>query len=217
MDTDTTAVFLAPAEYVDSHHRAIQAVARDLAPPGLAAAARAQAIFRFVRDVRYGHDSFADLESYRASSVLAAGQGYCVGKAALFAALARASGLPCKVAFADVSNHLASPRLAAAMGTDLFAWHGYNEILLGGRWLKVSPTFDAPLCARFGVAPLDFDGVSDAILQAFDGQGRAFMRYERAHGAFHDTPARFLRAEMARLYPDVAGPGGVPADLRRRD
>jgi hypothetical protein len=80
----------------------------------------------------------------------------------------------------------------------------------------VSPTFDAPLCARFGVAPLAFDGASDAILQAYDGQGRAFMAYVKVHGAFHDTPAQFLRAEMARLYPAVAGPDGVPEALRRR-
>lgn len=217
MDTDSNAVFLAAAEYVDSDHPAIRAAARDIAPPSLGPAERAQAIFHFVREVRYGHDSFADIETYRASSVLAAGQGYCVGKAALFAALARAAGLPCKVAFADVTNHLASPRLTAALGTDLFAWHGYNEVLVDGRWRKVCAAFDAAVCARFGVASLEFDGVSDAILQPYDGEGRAFMAYVKVHGAFHDTPARFLRAEMARLYPRVAGPGGVPPHLRRRD
>ena len=40
---------------------------------------------------------------------------------------------------------------------------------------------------------------SDALLQAYDGDGRTFMRYEVMHGAFHDVPVKFLIAEMARL------------------
>jgi hypothetical protein len=89
------------------------------------------------------------------------------------------------------------------MGTNLFAWHGFTEIFFNGRWVKASPTFNATLCARFGVAPLDFDGTSDALLQAYDGAGRDFMRYETMHGAFHDVPAKFLKREMARLYPQL--------------
>lgn len=78
-------------------------------------------------------------------------------------------------------------------------------MFLDGRWVKASPTFNSTLCSRFGVAPLEFDGGSDALLQAYDGEGRAFMRYEVLHGAFHDVPAKFLVAEMARLYPTLQG------------
>jgi hypothetical protein len=55
------------------------------------------------------------------------------------------------------------------MGTDVFAWHGYAELHLDGRWLKVSPTFDPATCRRAGVAALEWDGARDALLQAFDG------------------------------------------------
>lgn len=41
-------------------------------------------------------------------------------------------------------------------------------------------------------------------VQAYDGEGRTFMRYEVMHGSFHDVPARFLRAEMARVYSAAA-------------
>ena len=37
------------------------------------------------------------------------------------------------------------------------------------------------------------------------------MRYEVLHGAFHDVPAKFLIAEMARLYPSLKGPRGRSA------
>jgi transglutaminase-like putative cysteine protease len=193
------AVCLAPAEYIDSHHPLVAAqVCRLRAAAGTERDA-ARAIYYFVRDLTYEGGDFEDLEIYRASSVLAAGHGYCVGKASLCAALARAAGIPARISFADVRNHLASPRLLRAMGTDIFAWHGYTELFLGAAWIKVSPTFDIGTCQRAGVAALEFDGEHDAMLQSFDGASS--MRYVREHGAFHDVPARFLAAEMQRLYP----------------
>jgi len=193
------AVFLAPAEYIDSHHPVVAAQAGRLRTAAGTERDIARAIYYFVRDLTYEGGDFEDLEIYRASSVLAAGHGYCVGKASLCTALARAAGIPARISFADVRNHLASPRLLRAMGTDTFAWHGYTELLLGASWIKVSPTFDIGTCQRAGVAALDFDGDHDAMLQSFDGASS--MRYMREHGPFHDVPARFLAAEMHRLYP----------------
>jgi transglutaminase-like putative cysteine protease len=198
-ETSTMAVYLAPAEFIDSDHPSIIAVAGELCHDTDGARAAAQAIYRFVRDFTYEGDDFEDLEIFRASTVLAAGHGYCVSKASLGVALARAVGIPARIGFADVRNHLASPRLLQAFGTDTFAWHGYVELCLGASWVKVSPTFDAETCRRSSVALLEFDGVHDALLQAFDGDRS--MDYVKWHGTFHDVPARFLAAEMLRLYP----------------
>jgi transglutaminase-like putative cysteine protease len=197
--TSALAVYLAPAEYIDSDHPSITAQTGVLCAAAAADRDAAVGIYQFVRDLPYEGGDFEDLEIYRASSVLTAGRGYCVGKASLCTALYRAAGFPARIAFADVRNHLASPRLLQAMGTDIFAWHGYTEVLLTGRWLKVSPTFDLATCLRAGVAALGFDGEHDALLQSFDGT--ASMRYLKDHGDFHDVPARFLAAEMPRLYP----------------
>lgn len=193
-------LYLEPAEYVDSEHPVVAGRARAIAA-GAAPRDAAVAIFRFVRDLRYSAPDFDRLDSFRASDLLERGGGYCVPKACAFVALARALGIPARLAFADVTNHLASPKTLALMGGRLFAWHGYAEIKLGGVWLKASPTFDAPLCARMGVPALEFDGRRHAHLQAYDGEGRRFMRYERLHGVFHDVPARFLAREMPRRYP----------------
>jgi transglutaminase-like putative cysteine protease len=198
--TDTMAVYLAPADYVDSDHRAVIARARQLCGDSDGGPLAARAVYYFVRDLRYEGGDFEDLDIYRASRVLAAGHGYCVGKAALCAALARAAGIPARLGFADVRNHLASPRLLAAMGTDVFAWHAYAQLFLGGRWVSVSPTFDTATCRRADVPALAFDGEHDALLQSFDGSG-ATMSYLKRHGTFHDVPARFLATEMPRLYP----------------
>jgi transglutaminase-like putative cysteine protease len=202
MDADATEqVYLAPAEYIDSDHPRVMALAARLAQSAAAPADFASRAFYHVRDLAYGAPDFDRLDSFRASVMLAEGRGYCVPKAAAFAALCRAGGLPARIGFADVSNHLASPRTLALMGGPVFAWHGYAEVLIDGRWLKVSPTFDAALCARLGATPLAFDGRGDGHLQPFDAEGRAFMRYDRWHGTFHDVPARFLAAEMPRRYP----------------
>ena len=211
MDSEENGVYLAAAEYVDSDHPAIVALARKVAP-GASAIEKAQHYYLAAREVRYDPDlDFQDPEIYRASSVLAAGAGYCVGKAAVFAALCRAGGIPARVAFGDVTNHLSSEKLREKMGTNYFAWHGFTEVKPGDRWVKASPTFNSTLCSRFGVAPLDFDGETDALLQAYDGAGRTFMRYEVLHGAFHDVPAKFLMREMARRYPSLKGPRGRSA------
>jgi transglutaminase-like putative cysteine protease len=198
--TKTMAVYLAPADYIDSDHPAIIARARRLCGDSNGGPLTARAVYYFVRDLRYEGGDFENLDIYRASSVLAGGHGYCVGKAALCAALARAAGIPVRLGFADVRNHLASPRLLAAMGTDVFAWHAYAQLFLGGRWVSVSPTFDAATCRRANVSALPFDGEHDALLQSFDGSGTT-MSYTKRHGTFHDVPARFLAAEMPRLYP----------------
>jgi len=206
VNSDTDSVYLAPAEYVDSDHPAIKACVAKTIAPGMTAVEKARRLYLAAREIRYDPDlDYTDPDIFRASHVLQRGAGYCVGKASLYAALCRAAGLPARVAFADVTNHLSSEKLREKMGTNYFAWHGFTEVSLDGRWVKASPTFNSTLCSRFGVAPLDFDGGADALLQAFDGAGRTFMQYEVLHGAFHDVPAKFLMREMLRLYPQLQG------------
>ena len=198
--TSTMAVYVAPGEFIDSDHRPITHRATELCADANSQRSAARAIYSFVRDLTYEGDDFEDPEIFRASSVLAVDHGYCVSKAALGVALARAVGIPARIGFADVHKHLAPPRLLRAIGTDIFAWHGYVELYLDATWVKASPTFDPETCRRAGVPLLEFDGVHDAIeLQAFDGNRS--MDYVKWHGTFHDVPARFLAAEMLRLYP----------------
>ena len=102
-----------------------------------------------------------------------------------------------------------------AVGSNVFAWHGYTLVHLEGRWLKASPTFNRTLCEKLGVAPLPFDGRSDALLQPYDGEGRDFMAYLADHGAYFDVPMKFLVIEMARLYPKLCVPGGMRGSMER--
>jgi transglutaminase-like putative cysteine protease len=208
-------LYLSPAEFIDSDHPAIQAKAKAVAGTLVDPVAKARALYNAVRDeIRYDpYIDFTDPEIYRASSVLAAGHAYCVGKASLYVALCRASGIPARLGLADVKNHLATPRLLEAVGTDVFAYHGYVEIMPNNEWVKATPTFNLTLCQKLGVTPLEFDGKHDALMQPFDNTGREFMSYVAQHGTFFDVPAKFLMAEMARVYPKLCVPGGMRGNM----
>jgi transglutaminase-like putative cysteine protease len=210
-------LYCEPAEYIDSDHPAVQAFAKAAVPEGASAREAASLLYKAVRDgIRYNpYVNMRAPETFRASSVLAATQGYCVGKAALYAAACRVHGIPARVGFADVRNHLTTEKLRQSMGTDLFTWHGYTEVFVDGAWRKATPTFNDTLCAKVGVKPLDFDGHSDALLHPFDGAGRAYMQYVNDHGSFHDVPAKFLMREMAREYANMQGEDLSGRDMER--
>jgi transglutaminase-like putative cysteine protease len=204
-------LYLSPAEYVDSDHPRIRAKAAEIVAGTADPVEKTRRIYRAVRDeIRYyPYVDYTDKETYRASSVLAAGRAYCVGKAALFIALARAAGIAARLGLADVKNHLSTERLLETIGTDVFSYHGYVEIMPAHTWVKATPTFNTSLCERLGVPPLEFDGETDALLQPFDAAGRQFMAYLRDYGTFFDVPAKFLIGEMARIYPRLCVPGGL--------
>lgn len=207
-------LYTAPGEYIDSDHPAVREFASAASPADASGREKASLLYKAVRDgIRY--NPYVDMrtpETFRASSVLAAGNGYCVGKAALYAAACRAQAIPARIGFADVRNHLTTEKLRQSMGTDVFTWHGFTEVYVDGAWRKATPTFNATLCVKCGVDPLDFDGHTDALLHPFDGTGRTYMQYLNGHGSYHDVPAKFLMREMVREYAGMQG-----EDLSGRD
>ena len=200
--------FLESRRYIDSAHPAVvEFAARNAA--GESGRERAVSLYYAVRDgIRYNPFlDFSDDAVFRASQCLATGQGFCIGKAALLAACARAEGIPARVAFADVKNHLTTPALRARMGTDLFVYHGYSELLLEGKWVKATPAFNLALCQRFRVKPLEFDGREDSIFHPFDEEDRRHMEYLRDRGSHADVPAAEIMQVFRETYPVLYGLG----------
>jgi transglutaminase-like putative cysteine protease len=164
---------------------------------------RAVALYYAVRD-GFRYDPYrVDLspQGMKASSVLATGHGWCVTKAALLAAAARAAGIPARVGYADVRNHLSTERLRQTMQTDVFIWHGYVDLGLDGAWRKATPAFNVELCERFGLLPLEFDGRGDSIYHPFDRAGNRHMEYVRQRGSFDEMPLAQIVADFAATYP----------------
>ncbi|MAF48801.1 MAG: transglutaminase [Rhodospirillaceae bacterium] len=150
------------------------------------------------------------IESYRASDAVATGRGWCVPKSALLTACCRINGVPARPGYADVRNHLATPRLLELLGTDIFPWHSYTEILIDGLWVKATPAFNRRLCDRFGLKPLEFDGSEDSLFHEFDQKGQRHMEYIRDRGAFLDVPFDEILATFKTMYrPEyISGAGG---------
>src|SRR5262245_406690 len=120
--------YLAPGDFIDSSAPNIVAFARDTARSGRDDRERIILLYNRVRDgILYDpYVDFFDPVNFHASGVLAAGRGFCVGKSALLSACARAVNVPARVGYADVRNHMTSPRLQELIKTDLFIWHSYS-------------------------------------------------------------------------------------------
>ncbi len=213
---------LAATWFLDSDSPAVRALVERVGGAGTARE-RLVRLYDAIRDeIRYDpYRIDLEPEGYRASVCLTRGYGFCITKAIALAAAARAIGVPARLGFADVRNHLATPRLRALMGTDLFCWHGYASLFLEGRWVKATPAFNLALCERFGVEPLAFDGRSDSVFHAFDKAGRLHMEYVRDRGLYDDFPHREVTEGLRRHYPrlfeaaggDFHGEAGQPAPL----
>jgi len=187
---ENPAIYLQPTDFIDSDSPVVAAYARQAINGATTKEEKAIRLYTTVRDgIQY--DPYRidfTRHDFRASTIIGKGYGYCVAKAIVLTAAGRWAGIPSRLRFADVRNHLTTERLKKLMKTDLFVYHGYTEFLLGGRWIKVTPTFNSTLCARFRVKPLDFDGVHDAIFHPYDMEGRRHMEYVTDHGPFTDVP-----------------------------
>jgi len=195
--------YLAPGRLIESDDPAVVAFARQAAGDASGPRETAVRLYYQVRD-RLPYDPYfmgREPRYFGAAGCLAAGRGFCVPKAALLAAAGRALGIPSRVGYADVRNHLSSPRLLELLGTDLFIWHGYTEFMLEGRWVKATPAFNLGLCEKFGVRPLEFDGGADSLFHEFDRAGRRHMEYLRDRGAFAEVPYDDIVAEFDAAYP----------------
>jgi transglutaminase-like putative cysteine protease len=212
--------YLEPTAFVDSDAENVVAFSRRVCGDEQDHIPKAVRLYYAVRDgITYTpYCDYRSPETYRASSCLARGSGFCVAKAALLAAVVRAAGIPARLGFADVRNHLCTPRLRALMNTDVFVYHGYAELHLRGMWVKATPAFDRGLCDRFGVLPLEFDGLGDSLFHPYDRSGRRHMEYVRERGSHADVPAADIIASLERSYPGlVKGGAAAPATQFREE
>jgi transglutaminase-like putative cysteine protease len=204
--------YLSSARYIDSAHPSVAAFSRKHAR-GEGEREKAVSLYYAVRDgIRYNPFlDFSRPEAFQASAVLGAGEGFCIGKAALLAASARVAGIEARVGFADVKNHLTTPRLAETMGSDLFVYHGYTDLRIDGKWVKATPAFNLALCQRFRVKPLEFDGRTDSIFHPFDEDQRRHMEYLRDRGVYADVPVAEIQQAFRETYPKFYGMGAAAA------
>lgn len=212
--SDDLQAYLAPSYYFDYDHPRVRAFINESLGDAVDPVERAVRLYYAVRDgIRYDPYRFYMRRKYfTASRTLLDGAAYCVPKANLLTAAARGAGIPARVGFADVRNHLTTERLSRLVGGDLYRWHGYVSLHLDGRWVKATPAFNLEMCERFGVKPLEFDGREDSLMHPYNAHDERHMEYVNDRGVFDDFPFDELAEDMRSFHPKMVE--AAEADLR---
>lgn len=194
--------YLQPTRMIDSDHPLVVEFAQRAAEGAENQVDAAVRLYLAVRDgIRYDPYGFCSLPvHYRASYVIERGRSFCIPKAALLCAVGRACGIPSRLGFATVKNHLATRQLIEFLGCNLFVYHGFTEFLLEGRWVKATPAFNRELCERHNVPPLEFNGREDSVFQPFNLENRRYMEYVEDFGSFADVPLEAIHAAWRKAY-----------------
>ena len=215
--SEDLALYLAATPTIESAHPEVIAFTRQHVAGAKDDVEKAVRLYYAVRDgIRY--DPYLvelTVDGLKASNTLRVGRAWCVPKAILLAACCRSLGIPARLGYADVRNHLSTARMRQNMQTDVFTWHGYTAIHLNGEWVKATPAFNIELCRKFELLPLEFDGRTDSLFHSFDAVGNRHMEYLKYRGEFAATPIAAIEATFAELYAarELAGRLGENADF----
>lgn len=165
---------------------------------------RAKALYIKVRDGFLYDPYHLDLrhKALKSSVIVSKKRAWCVEKAIVFASGLRALGIPCRLGYAIVQNHIGVDRLTAILRSEKIVFHGYVDVFLNGTWSKATPAFDQRICQLCNVEPLDWNGEDDSLFQAFSGEGK-FMEYLYDYGLFDDVPVQLMNEEMRAYYPHL--------------
>lgn len=196
-------LYLKPTFVIDSNSKVVQEKVTSLTERCSSQEEKAKELFYFVRDrIKYNpYLALCSIEDYRASKTLLRGEGFCIQKAVALAAVARAVGIPARLGFADIRNHLAPRELVELMGTNVFFYHGYSELWLDSKWVKATPAFNIEMCDKFDIKPVEFDGSRDAVFHERNRKGELHIEYLKYHGTFADLPFEEIMRVFSNMYP----------------
>jgi transglutaminase-like putative cysteine protease len=196
--------YLQPTEFLNFDDKTVHEFAERNAL-GDSDVEKAKSLYLAVRDGFQYNPYILDLrrEGLTASDLLTRNRGYCVEKAVLLSACARAVGIPSRLSFYIVKNHIATGKLEEILKSNELVFHGASEMFLEEKWVKATPAFNKNLCKYLGVEPLEFDGKTDSIFQEYDLKGNVFMKYIHDYGAFDDLPYDLYLEELKKHYPHI--------------
>ena len=187
--------YLSPTSIVDCDHWTIKEKADELTKRQKEVKEKVRSLFYFVRDeIKYNpYLPRYLLEHFRASNTLDRKDGFCVQKAVLLVALSRAVGIPARLGFAVIRNHLLPEKMAKMLEGNILTDHGYAELYLHDRWIKTTPVFDSEMCEKNGIIPVEFDGQNNANFHSLSQDGKLHIEYLLDRGTYKDVPLKEIR------------------------
>ena len=140
--------YLQPTEFLNFDDESVREFATRNSAGATTEKEKAVKLYYAVRDGFQYNPNILDLrrEGLKASDLLKRNRGYCVEKAVLLAASARAVGVPSRLSFYIVRNHIATDKLEKLLQKNYLVFHGAAELFLDGKWLKTTPAFNKKLC-----------------------------------------------------------------------
>jgi transglutaminase-like putative cysteine protease len=183
---------------------------------------KAHALYYAVRDGIHYEIYGADVSrgGMRASAIIQHGMGFCVHKSLVYAAVLRSVGIPSRMFYGDVCNHLTSPQMKKLIGGNVFTFHSLTTVFLNDNWVKATPVFNKMLCKLYKIKPLEFDGLTDSMYHPYDDEGRRHMEFLRTHGEFDDFPYDLVINGIRAAHPllfasrDCLAEGSLVADAQ---
>jgi transglutaminase-like putative cysteine protease len=194
--------YLEPTFIVDSDNPAIIEKAENLSKGQKNDIGKAIALFYFVRDeIKYNiYTKKSSPEDFRASNTLLKKDGYCVQKAVLLAALARAIGIPAGIGFARIKNNLMPEKTLKWLTINILPFHGFCELHVGEKWVKATPAFDLTMCKNGKIVPVEFDGINNAMLNPHNLDGQLHIEYLKYFGRYPDVPMDKLHSLVIKYF-----------------
>ncbi len=195
--------YLSPTAFIDADNQNVIAFANSVTNTEKPLKQQVVDLYYAVRDeILYSpYHLVLNPKMISASLTLERKTGYCVEKSLLLAACGRALNIPSRLGFSIVRNHISTEKFRERLRSDKFVFHGYNEFLVDGTWVKCTPAFNKTLCEKFNVPALDFDGENDSIFQQFTADGNQYMEYLHEYGQFADFPYDLFVSELKIHYP----------------
>lgn len=140
--------YLESSEYIDWHHPAVLAKAKEFAGLAYSDDVVAQRCYEFVRDsILHSWDHQKNPITCKASDALIHGTGYCYAKSHLLAALLRANSIP---------TGLCYQRLSVGADGPPYCLHGLNAVFLKEYgWYRIDPRGNKPGVAAAFTPPAE--------------------------------------------------------------
>jgi transglutaminase-like putative cysteine protease len=199
--------YLQPTEFLDFDKEDVYAQAKDITNGLESDKEKAIALFYWVRDqIKYNMYTYipSNKENLKASVTLIRQNGFCMSKAVLLSTFARAVGIPARIHMIDIINHKIPKWIEDLMGTPTFHCHGYSELLIDGKWRKLTPVFDKNTAIKAGYLPtVEFDGDKDALLAPRDEEGKPFVEYGEDYGIYSDVPLEKIHKIFIENYGKI--------------
>ncbi len=199
--------YLQPTEFLDFNRDRVKNKANEITKGLKSDKEKAIALFYWTRDnIKYNMYTYNPKikANLKASVTLRRRNGFCMSKAVLLSALARAVGIPARVRMVDIINHKISLKIVELMQTKVFHCHGISEILLNGNWIKLTPVFDKYTALKAGFVPLiEFDGYHDALFEPYDEEGNPFVEYVEDYGTYSELPIEKIVEIFTKAYPNM--------------